>query len=1169
MTTSTKCIPLLRASALLAALAALACEVDLSVPSTAQIRCGADEDCPAGRVCLLRTERCIDPVRLNDEAIRIVDARLDATRRSLVQGFDHDAVHFTLTAPAETLAVTLGEEPVACVEEVAAVEAEPDVPLSYVCSFFVPAGAKDGDVPVTVRATDDLGNVATEVLTVTFDVSAPQARADGGLDVRYAHAADNPRALEDAPVGAAVGTRITVSFLLSEPVAAMPTVRATGPLDLPLSPTQILEDGEVAVAFSYAMLVQDFVASGVYDVEITAVDDVGNAGTVLFENQVNVDVDPPANLDTSVPGLATYLRAPWGTDGGAPSFAVLVDGRAVEHNADIELYDGAVRVGAGTRGEDTTRDGVGDYLVVVNPPSDRTKIQVGVVDAVGNRSAAPRPSVAQVAWRATLGGKVPGSTFENPHVLRSTSRFVSLASPDLVEDLSSPLAFGATGVLDKSFRHRWRELGDGVLQPLPRSEAVLVWDALRGAPVVAGGASLGSPDRRSWTLREGEWRDLGVAPVRHGGCAAWDVRRGRVVVFGGIDETGAPSGTVLELEGDAFRQRLLPVDSGPGPRLHPACAWDENRGGVVVVGGQLGSVPSDEAWLLDGAGWHPLTVADVGAPPPARSGASMARVDGVGLVLFGGIGEGGLLADTWVLDDAGFRLLEIAGASPSARAHAAMATDPAGGAWLFGGNRAVDPDLVVDDELWHTDGAGWSLVTPATPGPPARAAHGLVTDPDSGALIVMGGLSGAFTGNGPDRHGDTWRYDPRTSTWTEIARRGQSPPNVMRLAAATAADGSIVTFSGTSQAANVFGAPVISADTRVLADRWSLFQPVAIPPPHEAGQRMARRGDDVIFVDTLGKPWRFTPSSWEELPAAGPRTGVVFGTAGLLYVAAVGNDLNAPGETWSFDGATWTLVDTAGPGPSRNVVAATGAGGEVLLWRPHDDTTWLFDPASQTWQVLTDVGNPHLDEAGLAFDAHRGTFLMFGGTNGGTERDDTWEFDGTRWQLLDVVERPPPMFGHAMVTSADGAVVSMGGFVRGIGTPGGKAWTFDDTAARPAFVLDVALGASGRSPGSVLRGVDATVFAAGEGGLGEGMEVLLWTGESFTALVENEPDAGVRTFTWSLDDPRLLRRVVEGPGETLHVLMRPSTGGEVGGEPARLFLDSVEVVVRYDEPPED
>jgi hypothetical protein len=71
-----------------------------------------------------------------------------------------------------------------------------------------------------------------------------------------------------------------------------------------------------------------------------------------------------------------------------------------------------------------------------------------------------------------------------------------------------------------------------------------------------------------------------------------------------------------------------------------------------------------------------------------------------------------------------------------------------------------------------------------------------------------------------------------------------------------------------------------------------------------------------------------------------------------------------------------------------------------------------------------------------------GKLLLFGGYAGGSELNDTWTFDGTRWTQV-TVSNPPPVRYSASMAALGNEVVLFGGF----GSDGdlNDTWTFDGT----------------------------------------------------------------------------------------------------------------------------
>ena len=71
--------------------------------------------------------------------------------------------------------------------------------------------------------------------------------------------------------------------------------------------------------------------------------------------------------------------------------------------------------------------------------------------------------------------------------------------------------------------------------------------------------------------------------ARH--CAAYDSRRDVTVMFGGEINSNFPGRELAETwewDGDTWTNRAV---SGPSPRRDAACAFDENRGRLVLYGG--------------------------------------------------------------------------------------------------------------------------------------------------------------------------------------------------------------------------------------------------------------------------------------------------------------------------------------------------------------------------------------------------------------------------------------------------------------------------------------------------------------------------------------------------------------------------------------------------------
>ena len=148
--------------------------------------------------------------------------------------------------------------------------------------------------------------------------------------------------------------------------------------------------------------------------------------------------------------------------------------------------------------------------------------------------------------------------------------------------------------------------------------------------------------RSTWTLMQ---QKDGVRPSpRFGHALAYDSRRGRVILHGGIDQTGASNGETWEWDGagEVWTRR------GPGPvpsRWGHAMAFDESTGQVMLFGGahrdpRLGDGELLDLWLYDPATdrWSNPTYPLPGTWPRARHGHAMVYDPSRKLiVMYGGV----------------------------------------------------------------------------------------------------------------------------------------------------------------------------------------------------------------------------------------------------------------------------------------------------------------------------------------------------------------------------------------------------------------------------------------------------------------------------------------------------------------------------------------------------
>jgi hypothetical protein len=255
--------------------------------------------------------------------------------------------------------------------------------------------------------------------------------------------------------------------------------------------------------------------------------------------------------------------------------------------------------------------------------------------------------------------------------------------------------------------------------------------------------------------------------VRNAHAMTYDGRRGRVILFGGADESKVCADT-WEWDGERW---IRVSQTGPGPRTFPAIAYDDARKKVVLFGGNrvlFGKTPDEnrflgDTWEWDGETWTQIMVA---GPAPRAEAAMAFDSRRRRMMLFGGHNragsEGGRFGDTWEWD--GKRWVEMKTSGPSPRNGAAQVYDSGRGKIvLFGGSTAE----AVSGETWEWNGTQWVKNEAAL----AQGRFNSVMAYDSSRQKVIR-YGGRYAGK---PLGDTWQYDGRT--WVQLTTIGPTPRN--------------------------------------------------------------------------------------------------------------------------------------------------------------------------------------------------------------------------------------------------------------------------------------------------------------------------------------------------------------------------------------------------------
>jgi hypothetical protein len=137
----------------------------------------------------------------------------------------------------------------------------------------------------------------------------------------------------------------------------------------------------------------------------------------------------------------------------------------------------------------------------------------------------------------------------------------------------------------------------------------MVFDASRDRVVLFGGSGAAPAGQRPpilgdlWEFDGTAWaqRPARGPSSRMGMGAAYDSKRGRTIIFGGVGESGF-LGDTWAWDGSEWTKL---ADTGPEPRAMGYLAYDKARDRVVLFGGRKGFPNGDlnDTWEFDGKQW--------------------------------------------------------------------------------------------------------------------------------------------------------------------------------------------------------------------------------------------------------------------------------------------------------------------------------------------------------------------------------------------------------------------------------------------------------------------------------------------------------------------------------------------------------------------------------------
>jgi len=296
--------------------------------------------------------------------------------------------------------------------------------------------------------------------------------------------------------------------------------------------------------------------------------------------------------------------------------------------------------------------------------------------------------------------------------------------------------------------------------------------------------------------------------------------------------------------------------------------------------------------------------------------------------------------------------------------------------------------------------------------PPRRAHHALVYDEARERVLLTGGSTPLDGGQRFAFFNDLWAFDG--STWTPLGESGDRMSG-MRLA-----------WDRTNRRVVSFGAYTVRSIgllRALVGDQWTALGENGDMPAAEPGFVFDSKRNRFVAIggssgpgQILGDTWEFDGVAWTRLSGAGPpprqahamvfdeRRGrtLLFGGMGT---APRGQRPPALGDTWEFDGTSWTEHEVPGPGARNGAgIAYDSKRGLVILFGGVGEgffgDTWSWD--GSVWKKLSDTGPEPRGMGYLAYDRQRDRVVLFGGRKGWPDGDlnDTWEWDGAVWRRI-------------------------------------------------------------------------------------------------------------------------------------------------------------------------
>ncbi|MFX1398425.1 MAG: Kelch repeat-containing protein [Promethearchaeota archaeon] len=310
---------------------------------------------------------------------------------------------------------------------------------------------------------------------------------------------------------------------------------------------------------------------------------------------------------------------------------------------------------------------------------------------------------------------------------------------------------------------------------------------------------------------------------------------------------------------------------------------------------------------------------------------------------------------------------------------------------------STDGDLVLDNT--SLPNSNWTKMDPPT-APRWRYGPGMGYDEEHDMIILFGGATGT------SYYGDTWVYDVEINNWTNLDPTNKPGARGFFPMVYDSENGRIVLFSGYNGGSQTWAYDVET-------NNWTNLMPPS-PPSWRYGHSMAYASKHQKIVMYGGyngnyQTWVYdvVANNWTNMnPLTRPNSDFLHA---MTYDPI--ND-----KLILFGGYVENIYDPY-----------SGEFTEI-----NSDETWVYDVETNNWTNMNPITSPpERKEHAMVFDTKRGKSILFGGSNESIYYDDTWVYDLTtnEWLELNTPSRPSGRLRHAMAyDSKRDKLVLFGGY---------------------------------------------------------------------------------------------------------------------------------------------